>query len=384
MIDVLPTFDTVNGFTPEYMHSVCQGVVHQLFNLWFDSGNSDEDFYLGRKADKVDKRLAEISPPSEITRALQSVKERKFWKASEWQAFLFYGLVVLKGLLPSSYLQHFFLLVHGVYMLLGMNITSDMISDAKACLIKFVGDMEILYGLISCTFNMHQLTHLADSVNNCGPLWATSAFTFEANNHMLLKMFSGTQYVPHPICDTFILSQKLPAIGRECIREDVHPRVKHLFKKLSKENMPIQCLHILSSTVSRLGNGKPAHLTASQTVSFASLINQDVLNRSATAYSRFVVNNILYTSHTYSRSNRHHDYFVRFTNSGSMYSIIIGLYTIKPDCECSKGDLQACQCEVHNIVLLKELQCERGAFFTNTECRVMSHFLREYIETQRT
>ena len=168
MIDVLPTFDTVNGFTPEYMHSVCQGVVRQLFNLWFDLGNSDEDFYLGRKADKVDECLAEISPPSEIVRAPLSVKERKFWKVSEWQALLFYGLVVLKGLLPSLYLRYFFLLVHGVYMLLGTNITQRycMISNAKACLIKFVSDMGILYGLTSCTFNMHQLTHLADSVNN--------------------------------------------------------------------------------------------------------------------------------------------------------------------------------------------------------------------------
>ena len=40
-------------------------------------------------------------------------------------------------------------------MLLGTNITSDVISDAKACLIKFVSDMEILYGLTSCTFNIH-------------------------------------------------------------------------------------------------------------------------------------------------------------------------------------------------------------------------------------
>jgi hypothetical protein len=308
VVDVLPTFDTVNGFTPEYMHSVCQGVVRQLSNHWFDSANHAEDFYLGRKANKVDERLAAISPPSEITRAPRSVKERKFWKASEWQAFLLYGLVILKGLLPHVYLQHFFLLVHGVYTLLGDKITSDNLLHAKACLIKFVTDMESLYGLTACTFNVHQLTHLADGVRYCGPLWATSAFTFEANNHMLLKMFSGTQYVPQQICDTFILSRKLPVIGRECIKDDANPRVKQLFMKLSKENIPIKRQHILEKNVSGLGNGKPVYLTASQT----------------------------------------------------------------------------CQCQVHNVVILKELQCETGSLFSNTECGISSHFLKEYTETPQT
>jgi hypothetical protein len=37
-LDVLPTFDPVEGFTPEYMHSVCQGVVRQMCNMWMDSG----------------------------------------------------------------------------------------------------------------------------------------------------------------------------------------------------------------------------------------------------------------------------------------------------------------------------------------------------------
>ena len=69
-------------------------------------------FYLGKKAVEVDNRLTSISPPSEITRAPRSIKERKFWKASEWRAFMLYGLVVLKGLLPRVYLQHFFLFVY--------------------------------------------------------------------------------------------------------------------------------------------------------------------------------------------------------------------------------------------------------------------------------
>jgi hypothetical protein len=144
---------------------------------------------------------------------------------------MLYSLVVLHGLLPHAYLKHFFLLVHGVYTLLCDNITNDMLLHAQACLVKFAKDMERLNGLRSCTFNVHQMTHLVDGVKSCGLLWATSAYIFEANNHMLLKVFSGTEYVPQQICNTFILGQKLPTIGRQCIKEDTSPSVKHVFQR---------------------------------------------------------------------------------------------------------------------------------------------------------
>lgn len=384
LIDVLPTFDTVKGFTPEYMHSVCQGVIRQVCNIWLDSSNHEEEFYLGRKVEKLDKRLATIRPPSEITRAPRSIKERKFWKASEWRAFLLYSLVVLEGLLPSIYLKHFFLLVHAVYTLLGDKISNDMLLQARACLAKFVSEMEGLYGLRSCTFNVHILTHLADGVENCGPLWATSAYIFEANNHMLIKMFNGTQCVPQQICNTFLLSQKLPAIARECISEDTSPRVKHSFQKLSKGNVPVKSRHILQINVSGLGVCKPAHLTAAQVIAVELVIGREVVNRSANVYNRFVVNHVLYTSMNYTRSNRHRDDVVKFDHPSAKYGRIVGLYSTKPDCHCSETDIQACRCTVYNVVILRVLECEAGALHCDTQCRVTAHFLKEYTEGYRT
>ena len=384
IVDLLPTFDMVNGFTPEYMHSVCQGVMRRLFDLWFDAANHNEDFYLGKKAVEVDNRLTSISPPSEITRAPRSIKERKFWKASEWRAFMLYGLVVLKGLLPRVYLQHFFLFVYGVYNLLGDKITNGMLKNSKTCLVKFVFDMERLYGLTSCTFNVHQLTHLADGVKKCGPLWATSAFAFEANNHMLLKMFSGTQYVPQQICNSFILSQKVSVIERNCFKGDTNPQVKHLFKKLANRNLRIKKQHFLTNNVYGLGNGKPVFLTGRQTISVASMIDKDILNRSAIVYNRFIINHVLYTSQTYNRSRRHCDFFVRVSEASVKYGKIVGLYSIKPDCQCTNTDMQSCQCQVHHIVIVKELVGTAGSLFSNNECGASSHFLSEYTETEQT
>ena len=80
--------------------------------------------------------------------------------------------------------------------------------------------MEELYGICSCTFNIHCLIHLAHCVVDCGPLWATSAFNFEANNHILLNMFSGTQYVPQQIINTFLLQNKVASLTRSCIDDN--------------------------------------------------------------------------------------------------------------------------------------------------------------------
>ena len=377
VIDILPTFDTVKGFTPEYMHSVCQGVIRQGCNIWLDSSNHQKEFYLGRKVEKLDERLTTISPPSEITRAPRSVKERKFWKASEWRAFLLYSPIILQGLLPSVYLKHFFLLVHAVFTLLGDKISSNMLLHARASLVKFVTEMEVLYGLHSCTFNVHILTHLTDGVKNCGPLWATSAYIFEANNHMLIKMFNGTQYVPRQICKTFLLSQKLPAIARQYIKEDTSPRVRNSFQKLSKGNLPLKSERILQDNVSGLGSCKPTCFTASQVIALESLTNRDVVNQSAVVYDRFVVNHVLYTSQNYTRAKRHRDDIVKIDHLSANYGRIMGLYTAKPECSCSNDELQQCNCTVYNVVILKVFNCESGTPYSDAECSITAHFLKE-------
>ncbi|XP_028416230.1 uncharacterized protein LOC114540149 [Dendronephthya gigantea] len=92
--DMLPSFDTVRGTITDYMHSVCLGVMRQMVDLWFNSKNHGESYYIGRQVKLVDERLQVISPPSEIHRSPRSISQRQFWKASEWRAFIFYSLIV--------------------------------------------------------------------------------------------------------------------------------------------------------------------------------------------------------------------------------------------------------------------------------------------------
>ena len=149
-----------------------------------------------------------------------------------------YSLVILHGILPPVFLRHLFLFVFGVYRLLGDSIDERTISSADACLTKFVIQVEELYGLKCCSFNVHQLIHLAQSVKNCGPLWSSPAFIFESNNHVLHKMSHGTQYVPKQIVESFVRKRKIALLAKKCISNETCPLVTSLFRKLTESNVP--------------------------------------------------------------------------------------------------------------------------------------------------
>ena len=205
VIGVFPTFDQVRGVSVDFIHCVCLGVARQFADSWLDSSKKDMPYYIGNKEHEINLRLEAIEVPSEISRAPRSITDRKYWKASEWRTFILYCFVVLHGILPRKFLQHFFLFVHGVYCLLGDSIKQSTINVAEVCLTRFVIQTEDLYGLKSCSFNVHQLVHLAQSVQHCGPLWLSAAFLFDSSNHYL-QMFHGTQFVPKQIAESFILS----------------------------------------------------------------------------------------------------------------------------------------------------------------------------------
>lgn len=49
----LANFQMVNGFVPEYQHSVCLGVTRQLMTLWLDSTNHDKPWAWAQKLKKL-------------------------------------------------------------------------------------------------------------------------------------------------------------------------------------------------------------------------------------------------------------------------------------------------------------------------------------------
>jgi hypothetical protein len=380
VIGILPTFDPVRGVAVDYMHCVCLGVIRQLVNLWMDSKQNGKPYYIGLMEREISNRLCAINVPSEISRAPRSFTDRRYWKASEWRTFIFCCLIVFQGILPPVFLKHLFLFVYGVYCLLGDSIDDSTIDSAEVCLTKFVIQVEELYGLKHCSFNVHQLVHLAQSVRDCGPLWASSAFTFESNNHFLNKMFHGTQYVPKQIVESFIRNRKIAQLSKACINEETSPLVASLYTKL-RGGKSAGNEEVLADGVRGLGKERTAELTASQVLAIEQLLDIRLSNQCGFMYARFVAYNSLYSSVNYVRAKKHVNHSVSFQHDRFMYGIIIGLLSIKPECLCNVALLQYCTCKSYQVVLVQPMTVKARPLFRDNDFNTNSFFLVEVEQT---
>ncbi|KAH7957905.1 hypothetical protein HPB51_028110 [Rhipicephalus microplus] len=193
--------------------------------------NVGEEYYIGapQTVAVLDQRLCSIKPHSCMPRLPRSVSLRKYWKASEWQQWLLYfSLPCLEGLLPRQYLKHFALLVKGIALLLQDTVSLSDISVSTDCLVKFVVDMQFLYGEKNMTFNVHQLLHMAQSVLNQGPLWAHSCFAFESNIGQIKQLVTSAKGAPLQIVERLMMASNFRGTGCPHMRaggSDFRPRL---------------------------------------------------------------------------------------------------------------------------------------------------------------
>lgn len=201
----LPFFDVINGFAIDYMHTCLIGVVRQLTDLWLESKNHRQGYYIGRGISRIDAKLLKIKPPNNISRIPKSLKERALWHANEFRNWLlFYSIPCLYNILPKRYLLHFALLSKSIYTLLQSEISQAELELTKKDLDIFVKDFEVLYGQINMVYNVHLLSHLVESVRHNGPLWTSSNFHFEDNNKNLRNFVKGTKDVLKQVVSKYL------------------------------------------------------------------------------------------------------------------------------------------------------------------------------------
>jgi len=221
-LNLLEGFDMVRSFTVDYMHCVLLGCVRQFLDLWLNSKYHDHPWYIGTKLGVIDRKLLVIRPPCDIKRTPRSAKRAQSWKASEcYNWLLYYSLFVLDGILPTQYVKHWLLLVDAIYYLLGESLNADGIALANRKLCCFAAETGSRYGDEHTVYNVHQLAHISQCAVECGPLWLTSAFPFEGHNQNLLKLFSGTTYVPHQIAHAFMNLASLPSLLKTTITDSI-------------------------------------------------------------------------------------------------------------------------------------------------------------------
>jgi hypothetical protein len=193
VLSVIPSADVSKCIVPEYMHSVLIGTCKQLLTIWTTKAGP---WSIKGRMSEIDNILNTFKHPSFIHRSKRFLKSLKYWKASDFYYFLlFEGLLTLSNYLPDLYMQHFTLLVLGIYKLLKACITEADIAEADLLLKLFVIDIETLYGERQLTYNSHQLLHLGLCVRRYGPLHCWSAFMYEDLNGLIAKSTHGTHQI---------------------------------------------------------------------------------------------------------------------------------------------------------------------------------------------
>lgn len=87
--------------------------------------------------------------------------------------------------MKKEFLEHYELLVSGMYILCQQFISIEMLMNASRALKQFVSRFVILHGIRYMTCNLHSFLHFVDIVKDLRPMWVYSCFRFEDLNGKL-------------------------------------------------------------------------------------------------------------------------------------------------------------------------------------------------------
>lgn len=356
---LLPNFDMVRGFVPDYLHCVCYGVMRMLFTLWFDSSNHNERFYIGTRIPEIDARLQQLRPPSEIQRVSNSITDRGRWKASEFRSFLlFYSMIILEGILRAPYYQHLYLLVFAIHCVTQDSISVESIGISEIALRQFVEDVPRLYTQEYCMFNVHQLLHIPNAVRDWGPFHLTSTFRFESNIGALVSLVRGTKCVPSQICRTFSLKSYLPRLIGDHFPAD--GRWKALMKRLNCSGHYVRKIRTIVDGVNLYGAPRSRRLNNIELFALFSLYGVNARHR--TRYYKFyraLASGSLYlTTVDHNKEMRHAD-FVALDVTG-IKQMIVSCCVGNFECGCEHN----CECPENVMLFVRPMNINQSSLFT--------------------
>ncbi|KAK3916672.1 Halomucin [Frankliniella fusca] len=243
--------DIIKCTAIDIMHGVALGVTKSLLNLWFSSKFSTMPWSVYHLLDVADEKLKKFKSPSFTQRAPRSLKEIKFWKASEYKLFLmYYSIPVMKNILPEVHLKHHCLLVSATFLLTQDSISLNQVQAASALLVSYVSSFANLYSLRYMGLNVHQLLHLPDEVLALGPLWVYSCFFLENFNGRINKFFHGTQHVALQICSSASMFMQIPIFKQRLLQDS---QVKKFCDILEEKCKPFKIADVIDNFTYAVG-----------------------------------------------------------------------------------------------------------------------------------
>lgn len=230
--------DMVNNFPLDYMHLICLGVMKRMIQLWI------KGHHIYRlRAIAIDSLSTDILTlhkyiPIEFARHTRGINEIDRWKATEFRLFLLYlGPIILDKYLDKVYLKHFCVIHTAVRILCHPEDCLRNNAYANELMTYFVKTFKVLYGESNIVYNVHNLIHLCQDVQNNGCLDTFSAFPFENYMKTLKKMLRKSE---KPLSQ---LNNRIHEYTTRCMHHVNHSTDKPLLLKPDEKTLPLNCTH---------------------------------------------------------------------------------------------------------------------------------------------
>lgn len=342
-------YNYIETTTIDIMHCVHINVMKKLLSLWFDSEFHDKNFSLRQFLCDINKLLTSVCPIDHIPRIPRTLDDYSYWKASELKAFLLvYSLPILKNYMPEIYFDHHVLLVYAITLLSSTSISKAMIKNASSALSEYVKRYEILYGKNNMTNNIHLLLHLPKAVEQFGPLWTTSCYSFENLNGILKN---------------YVHSSNRPELQIHAAIS-IYLNLSNLKDKILVENNYVT--QFCSSIETRCKNRRKLSLLRNNLFMVGARYKEKNLETVKNIFGnidvskfhffkRLMKDNIYYETKFYSLKNKKNSSCVKYTRNSKIQigSIQYFLQICRNDCECKAAYCSNCDhnCRVYAIVL---------------------------------
>lgn len=154
----------------------------------------------------ISEALLSLSPhiPREFARKPRTLLEICRWKATEFRQFSLYtGIVVLKENVPEEIYTHF-LLLFCFYRIYSVSSNSEHKQKAETMVRMFVEQFPVLYGRSSVSYNVHNVLHIPECVEQFGILSNFSAYSFENFMQKIKKKIKMPKHISQQIYNNFV------------------------------------------------------------------------------------------------------------------------------------------------------------------------------------
>lgn len=210
------------------MHCLYLGINKKILIAWTKGTYGKQVKLSPAEILKISDRIRVIVKycPREFARLPETLNYLKDFKATQHRQFLLYfGLVVINGIVSENVYIHYLLLSTAIRCLSFKNPSTTHLSFARLALKSFIEDAEFIYNLNFLSSNVHNLCHLVDDVEMYGSIESYAAWPYENNMSFFRKYYNKPGAPLQQIYNRLVEQDKRKIDKIKIFKSDNHSRL---------------------------------------------------------------------------------------------------------------------------------------------------------------